>query len=462
MKKLLKSVLVVFLFSFMIMPEISNAEKIQNIDIGLKFGATAVSSANFKTTGLAINDSQSSKYLTANGSFTAKPVVKIYVDETPFTSFSDVQPSGGDFVFAKDINTYYKASLENKYKNEYANVVGIYDNQLSLFLTLDANSNLFLSSSDFSTFEIFGRKYRGALKLLNQNSKLTIVNHVDLEEYLYGVLPSEVYPSWNIEALKAQAVAARSYAYSNYNKYIANGFNLTDDTRSQVYKGYSNENKNTNKAVDDTRGIIGTYGGSVAQMIYNSSSGGQTLSAKDAWGTEIPYLVSQVDPYSLNNDYSNWSFIMSRQDIEKALKDKGKDIGMLNSITIDETSLDGGYVLKMTFSGSKSSATFTKDAIRGVLGNGKLKSLFFKINGTQSATTYPQEFVALGKYLDSISKNKPSADQVAGESFIFMGSGYGHGVGMSQYGTQEMAKKGYKYNQILEFYYPGIKLEIAE
>lgn len=161
MKKLLKSVLVVFLFSFMIMPEISNAEKIQNIDIGLKFGATAVSSANFKTTGLAINDSQSSKYLTANGSFTAKPVVKIYVDETPFTSFSDVQPSGGDFVFAKDINTYYKASLENKYKNEYANVVGIYDNQLSLFLTLDANSNLFLSSSDFSTFEIFGRKYRG-------------------------------------------------------------------------------------------------------------------------------------------------------------------------------------------------------------------------------------------------------------------------------------------------------------
>lgn len=459
MKKILNLFLaVLMIFSISAVKNIY-AQNNKNIDIGLKFADTAVSEAGFKVSGLALNDGLTSKYVNSQISFTVRPVAEIYVDDVSYSDYTSVSLTDGDFVFVKDLSGYYKASLKNKYKNKLQNAVAVYDSSNNIIFALDGKSDLTMGSSDFSPFEIFKKKYRGNIKLINNSGKLTVINTVGMEDYLYGVLPSEIYSKWNMEALKAQAVAARSFAYSNYNKFAKYGFNLTDDARSQMYKGYNNENQNTSRAVDETKGIVGMYGGKVAELIYNASSGGYTVSAKDVWGSDVPYLISKEDPFSRNNEHSNWSFIMNKAEIEKILKNSNKDIGSLNNITIDETT-KGGHVLKLTFHGTKGEAVYTKDAVRWALGSGKLKGLLFKVSGSADEKNISSgSFVLLGKYIDErLVENKGKNTQTE-SSYIFLGSGYGHGVGMSQYGAQQMAKEGYKFDKILEFYYPGISLE---
>ena len=169
------------------------------------------------------------------------------------------------------------------------------------------------------------------------------------------------------------------------------------------------------------------YDGKIAQLIYNASSGGKTESSTNVWGGNIPYLVAQNDPYSVNNPYQNWTFSMTGTEIENLMRARGKNIGKLVGIRLDEVS-PNGYILKITFLGDKSSVTYSKDNIRASLGYSRLKSLYFRVSATYNNT------------------------------YIFTGNGYGHGVGMSQYGAKTMADSGYNYKSILLFYYPNISL----
>ncbi len=134
--------------------------------------------------------------------------------------------------------------------------------------------------------------YRGHLIIQNNNGRLTVINDVDLESYLKGVIPSEMPTSWDVEAHKAQAIAARSYALANLGKRAAKGYDLEDTPRDQAYGGASAENKGTSKAVNDTRGIVLTHNQRIISAFYTASAGGKTRSASAAWGGNVPYLRS--------------------------------------------------------------------------------------------------------------------------------------------------------------------------
>ena len=133
--------------------------------------------------------------------------------------------------------------------------------------------------------------YKGELVALNTNEGLTVINEIDLENYVKGVVPAEMPPAWNLEAHKAQAIAARSYAVSNAGKRGKLGYDLKDNDEDQVYKGLSAETLQTNHAVDATKGQVLVYNDKVIRAYHHASSGGSTLSAKDVWGMDLPYTV---------------------------------------------------------------------------------------------------------------------------------------------------------------------------
>lgn len=134
--------------------------------------------------------------------------------------------------------------------------------------------------------------YRGYLIIQNKNQKLTVINNVGMEDYLKGVVPSEMPSSWELEALKAQAIAARSYAIANLGKRASFGFDLKDTPEDQAYGGATAETSKTNTAVEETSGLVLTYNYKVVSAFYSASAGGQTVTSKQAWGNDLPYLRS--------------------------------------------------------------------------------------------------------------------------------------------------------------------------
>jgi SpoIID/LytB domain protein len=153
--------------------------------------------------------------------------------------------------------------------------------------------------------EVNGRAYRGELRVVVENARLRAINSLGLEAYLYGVVPSEMPHRWPPEALKAQAVAARSYALATRR---SGDFDVYSDVRSQVYRGIPEEEEQTNEAIDATAGLVVTYGGQVAHTYFFSTSGGRTATVTDVWPSSkpLPYLVSVPDPYDSISPYHRW------------------------------------------------------------------------------------------------------------------------------------------------------------
>lgn len=137
-----------------------------------------------------------------------------------------------------------------------------------------------------------GKWYRGFLIVQNKNKKLTVINDVELEDYLKGVVPSEMPSGWELEALKAQAVAARSYALANLGKRASSGYDLKDTPEDQAYGGASVETPKTNEAVASTSGLVLTYNMKVVPAYYSASAGGQTINASAVWGNDLPFVRS--------------------------------------------------------------------------------------------------------------------------------------------------------------------------
>ena len=157
------------------------------------------------------------------------------------------------------------------------------------FYTLGTDS-LVLRPDSAGYVSVKGKWYRGKLAIRNVNGKLIVINDVDLEDYLRGVVPSEMPSSWELEALKAQAIAARSYALANLGKQSKYGYDLKDNTEDQAYGGASAETSKTNKAVEETSGLVLTYDMKIISAYYSASAGGYTNT--NAWGANVPYLHS--------------------------------------------------------------------------------------------------------------------------------------------------------------------------
>jgi stage II sporulation protein D len=213
-----------------------------------------------------------------------------------------------------------------------------------------------------------GRPYRGQIQVSVGGGKLRAIDVVGLEPYLQGVVPAEMPHTWAPEALKAQAVAARSYALSHLR---TGDFDLYPDTRSQVYRGVAGEAPETNAAVQATAGQVVLYAGRIAKTFFFSTSGGRTMSAADAWGTPIPYLVSVPDPYDTLSPYHDWGpFAFTATRLAKALHAPGR---LLDVQTQTNAS---GRVASVTAVGANGESTATGAAVRKALG---LRSTWFSV-----------------------------------------------------------------------------------
>ncbi|WHH59025.1 SpoIID/LytB domain-containing protein [Petroclostridium sp. X23] len=331
---------------------------------------------------------------------------------------------------------------------------------------------------------INGKKYRGAAEFKRiTGSDMTVINLIDLEQYLYGVLPREMGGDWPLEALKAQAVAARTYAALHINKYANFGFNLCSTTASQVYGGYSSENSNCNRAVEETRGKVLTYNGSPAYIYYFSSSGGHTEDIRNVWGgSGVPYLVGVEDAYEPTDRSSKgiWSLEMTPEKVEGLLKAQNYDLGKITSVQPIEFSA-AGRVVKLKIIGTKGEHVFERDKTRTIFGANFVNSQYYTVKtdsdiyiggkNTDSVSIASGSGVkvisssgvtsintSLGRFYAKGANTKKSY-AVIPQSYIFEGKGWGHGVGLSQWGALGMAENGFKYNEILEHYFPGTKVE---
>lgn len=219
-----------------------------------------------------------------------------------------------------------------------------------------------------------GYAYRGAIRVMKSPQRwgLTVVNVVPVEEYLYGVVGKEMSPSWHREALKAQAVAARTYAISHKNYFASRGFDMTDDTSSQIYAGINGESPSVIAAVDATRGEILTYGGKPIDAFFCSTAGGWTENSENVWGSRIPYLRGVSDDSSRMPSY-RWSVTTTPEKLAANLTAAGKGVGKVRSITLSPLGKRpmavsdrgvSGRVLSMTVNGSAGSVRVTGNAFQ--------------------------------------------------------------------------------------------------
>ncbi|HHU62768.1 MAG TPA: SH3 domain-containing protein [Clostridiales bacterium] len=302
--------------------------------------------------------------------------------------------------------------------------------------------------------------YCGNMIFTISSGNIFLINEVGFEEYILGVLPGEMPKNWHKEALKAQAVAARSYTLANRNRHSGAGYEICDNEHCQMYIGYIGDNNlgNAGAAVAETRGQYLTYNGKPISACYCSSNGGITESANNAWGSaDVPYLVVKEDPHDIA--YRNQTVTIKKQGFDSTLANNIKNIILtkkllnnkgyslqpnditvksINNLKITEYNKTGGRAakavldvtleVKRTSDGKKEeitqSITLIRGEIRSVLG---LRSLL-------------------------IVKFEEDKDK---DCYRLVTNGYGHGVGMGQYGAKARAEAGHGYKNILSFYYPG-------
>ena len=290
------------------------------------------------------------------------------------------------------------------------------------------------------SFAVKGNRYRGKMKLIPSpwNEGVVMVNVVPMEEYLRGVVPSESIPTWRIDALKAQAVAARTYALYHRNGYRASGYDVTDDVESQVYKGAGVETKATDEAVRETRGEVITFEGKAIDALFHADGGGYTEYGENVWGISKPYLQGVPEELSLQTK-KPWTVTLTRDAFSKKLSASGYGVGKIQNIKL--SNLQFG---KVHYAGDRTPAGRVKKLIcRGSNGWVSLSGVTMrKIFGLRSAM------------FDILFK---------GDQLIITGYGYGHGLGLSQWGAEAMAEKHGDgkdyYKEILAHYYQGTKVE---
>ncbi|MGB3692409.1 MAG: SpoIID/LytB domain-containing protein [Spirulinaceae cyanobacterium] len=272
------------------------------------------------------------------------------------------------------------------------------------------------------TVWIGDRWYRGDTQLVPNGKGLTVINHVDIEDYLYSVVGAEMYASWPQEALKSQAVSARTYALHKSAKSNSSLYDLDTTTATQVYKGLNSETNTTVQAVDATRNQVLTYNGEPILAVFHASSGGHTENVEDIWSNPLPYLRGVVD-YDNDAPVYQWTKNFSRGQMSQLVG----GVGTISSITPVKVTPQG-RIVTMKAVGSSGTKEVSGAQLRKVL---DLRSTLFSIS-------------------------------VTGDGFQVSGRGFGHGVGLSQWGARNLAQQGVPYEQILSHYYQGANLSLLE
>ena len=277
---------------------------------------------------------------------------------------------------------------------------------------------------------INGKNYRGAVRLQNRNGRLTVINRVTVEEYLRGVVPEEMPPEWNMEALKAQSVAARTFALKNRHRHVKDGYDLCALNHCQQYGGIAAERTATNQAIAATRGEAIVYRGQPIDALFHTDSGGMTENSENVWGSSIPYLraVKEVYPHT-----QAWDKNITADDLRAVLARHGKTLDSLKRITL--SSLEAGKSADRTVSGRVRSVRFEGNKGQVSVSGNDLRS-WLGLRSTLFQMTLRNDVVFITGY------------------------GWGHGLGLSQWGAKTFADaKHMKYADILSHYYTGTNLK---
>lgn len=341
-----------------------------------------------------------------------------------------------------------------------------------------------------------GYKYYGGFQYTRaQGNDITVINYVDIDDYAAGVIAYEMSSSWPVEALKAQAVCARSYAVACNNHQT---FDVCPTTSCQVYKGvYTGANEEIiRQAVDETSGQCIYYNGEVVSAYFHSSDGGATESAYNTWGSEKAYLVGKVDPYEqeTSNPNAKWTYYFTLDDLSDILNNNGYSNNGIAAVKVSQYSASGN-VNELTFTTQNGNIiTVTGDDTRAIFessSSGRFFSRHYTIvapgeavdsvssttllindasnsvslaeysvlteQGIQTASGEISVISGTGQISSAQQATNPSAGTVlSSDKYAFVGGGWGHNVGMSQYGAKSMAELGLTYDTILKFYFTGV------
>ena len=363
-----------------------------------------------------------------------------------------------------------------------------------------------------------GTRYRGRLVFIRAGSGFTVVNEIDLESYLRGVIGREMGADWPLEALKAQAVLARTYAIKNRGRFSSRGYDLDAGENSQVYGGVNSEDPRTDRAVTETAGMILTWNGQPAEVFYHSDSGGSTADSAHVWGGSIPYLKVREEVVNYTSPNSTWQTTLSPSEVASILSRMNRNVGSVRSIGIAEAD-SAGRAIQMTFTGDGGSVNVKAHDFRMAAGPRVIRSTNLQVSRAGGAgvppvtpvatptpnvpVTLPEDIpppdslqgqrdfiemtragiftsremldmvtnpekreeyriIGYGRMRESAGEGSapvmppPAQAGTAGTGdFIFTGRGWGHGVGLSQWGARAMAENGMKHDAILIHYFPG-------
>lgn len=287
------------------------------------------------------------------------------------------------------------------------------------------NNRVLIKTFHADIFAVNNRYFRGDIQIIKKaDEKLLVVNYLDLEDYIKGVLYHEVSHHWPIEALKAQAVACRTYASSQIEAGISQDYDLTADIYSQVYGGRTSERYRTNRAVELTKYQVLNFQGKIFPTYYHATCAGHTQDASSLWKIDLVPLRGLVCNFCVDSPHFKWHKILALSAIEKKLVACGySGVKHISSIEIlDRDASDRVGSLKIT--SNKGIAKISAKDLRNFIGPNEIRSTNFTV-------------------------------RVVDQTAFFDGLGWGHGVGLCQWGAYAMARQGYRYSEILEYYYPG-------
>jgi len=345
-----------------------------------------------------------------------------------------------------------------------------------------------------------GSRYYGGFQYRRvDGGNLTVINVVDFEDYTECVISREMSSSWPIEALKAQAVASRCYYETRTNRHDPHGFDICSTTHCQVYFGMASTAESTARAVAETAYLRAWYDGEIAQTFYFSSDGGGTENVKNVWGSSIPYLCGVVDPYeaTVSDKISYWDYTQTftasqlNAIIQPYIQKKGYNCAAIVDFQITELTPTGN-VKSISFTDANGKVwpftqTNATDIARTYLG---LKSIRYTVTKSGQGSGGGTYYTSDGGTLSTMSgayaiSGDGSVEALRGNPYVITGSGvqflpapsggagsaesgetvytirsygWGHSVGMSQWGAYAMAKQGKTFDEILKFYYPGIEI----
>jgi stage II sporulation protein D len=265
----------------------------------------------------------------------------------------------------------------------------------------------------------------GRVQLLLRGKTFEVINELDLETYVAGVVPWEMNAAWHPEALKAQAVAARTYALYQQQANAGREYDLVSTTQDQVYRGRSNDPR-IQYAVEATRGLVLMHDKTPILAAFFSTAAGPTEDAFTVWAKDLPYLKGVDCPFDANSPYFRWRATFKLEDLEAGLRRQGISIGTIANLTA-LTHSRAGRVVRLRVLHSGGELILRGEELRRAIGYTVIPSTLFEV-------------------------------ELVGRQAVLSGRGAGHAVGLCQWGAKELAVLGYTFSTILHYYFPGTDL----